>query len=84
MRRFRLAVTLSLALFLAACSDKPLPQATSDTAVAKPANTNVTVKEEPEPVDPAVAVSLREQIKNVRAQIVEAEAESARYTGGLV
>lgn len=84
MLRFRIGLTLALVLSLAACSDKPLPKATSDTAAAKSTKTNVTVKEESEPVDPAVALSLREEIKNVRAQIVEAEAESARYTGGLV
>lgn len=84
MLRFRLALRLPLVLFLAACSDKPLSQATSDMAGTKPTKTNVTATEEPERVDPAVALSLREEIKNVRAQIGEAESESARYTGGLV
>jgi hypothetical protein len=84
MLRFRLALTFALVLFLGACSDKPSSQTASDKTRAKPTNTDVSVKEESEPIDPGVAVSLREEIKNVRAQIVEAESESARYTGGLV
>ena len=71
-------------LSLAACSDKPASQSSSKQDAAKSSDANATESRTAETVDAAVSASLRDEIKNVQAQIAAAEAESARYTGGLV
>jgi hypothetical protein len=71
-------------LSLVACSDKPASQSSSKQDAAKSSDANATESETTETVDAAVTASLRDEIKNVQAQIAAAEAESAQYTGGLV
>lgn len=81
MGKFQRALLTALVL-LAACADKPASSASSNEDTAK--RVKPTSNDTAESADPAVAASLRNEIKNVQSQIAAAEAEATRYTGGLV
>src|SRR6185295_11568327 len=84
MTNLRRAGLVALLLALVACADKSTSPVSSSVDAAKPSETGATAAERPEPRDPAVAASLKDEIRSVQAQITAADAESGRYTGGLV
>jgi hypothetical protein len=83
MRKFHSAAVAALVLSAVACGDKPARSGPPSVGAAD-ASSAADANDKVQPVDPTVAASLRDEIKNVQVEIAAAEAESARYSGGLV